>query len=294
MQKLMFYDDALDAIEVELTSDVQVNKIIEMFTSGIIKDLLIYQSDGYFRIKEIARGVRTVLVELSDHKDPTKPNTVGIVNKYRMEFSPSYIIGKICSEVNFVDQDLYTDNLGEMTWVDMFGTHIMVDNGNVININEDGRITYDAYVHSRSTIGNIKAGDYNAMAQPVFYDNQLDYLVEYDPNRKVFSRAVHATTKCKCVVTDLDTEVRYFIEDDGNLLIAYEVDGRHVTDLMDDSYIVAKYIGETIYKLGSVDNLDGHVIMLHEVHGGQSFAEYKSYEEFAKEYENMKWKKEEK
>ena len=288
MQKLMFYDDGLDGIEVELTSDVQINKIIEMFTSGIIKDLLIYQSDGYFRIKEIARGSKTVLVELSDHKDPTKPNTVGVINKHRMEFSPSYIITKICSEINFVDQDLYTDNIGEMAWVDIFGTHIMVDNGNVINIYDDGRIDYDAYVNSHSVIGNVHTKEYNCMATPVIYDNQLDYLIKYDPNHKVMSRAVHSASECSSVLTDLDTEIRYLVDDYGKLLIAYEIDGRNTTDLMADAYIVQKYIGETLYKLGSADDLDGHVILLHDVHGGKPYAEYKSYEEFAKEWQQMK------
>lgn len=288
MQKLMFYDDGLDDIEVELVSDVQVNKIIEMFTTGIIKDLLIYQSDGWFRIKEIARGVRTVLVELSDHKDPTKPNTVGVINKHRMEFSPSYIVGKICQEINFTDQDLYTDYIGEMTWVDIFGTHIMVDNGNVINIDEDGIINYDAYIHSHSVIGNVHTKEYNCMATPIIYDNQLDYLVKYDPNHKVMSRAVHSTSECSSALTDIDTKIMYLVDNDGKLLIAYEIDGRHTTDLMADAYIVQKNIGETLYKLGSADDLDGSVILLHDVYGGVPYAEYKSYEKFAKEWQQMK------
>lgn len=288
MQKLMFYDDSLSSIEVQFTSDVQINKVIEMFTTGIIKDLLIYQPGGWFRIKQIARGIRTVLVELSDHKDPTKPNTVGLINKHRMELSPSYIIGKICDEINFTDQDLYTNDIGEMTWVDMFGTHIMVDNGNVINIYDDGRIDYDAYVNSHSVIGNVHTKEYNCMATPTIYDNQLDYLIKYDPNHKVMSRAVHSTSECSSTLTDIDTEIRYLVDNDGKLLIAYEIDGRHTTDLMADAYIVQKHIGETLYKLGSADDLNGHVILLHDVHGGKPYAEYKSYEEFAKEWQQMK------
>lgn len=288
MQKLMFYDDGLDDIEVELVSDVQVNKIIEMFTTGIIKDLLIYQSDGWFRIEEISRSGNTVLVEFSKHTDPAKPNTVGATNVCHMKASQLYIIGKICNGINFTDPDLYTDNIGEMTWVDRFGTHIMMDNGNVINIDEYGNINYDAYIHSHSVIGNAHTKEYNCMATPIIYDNQLDYLVKYDPNHKVMSRAVHSTSECSSALTDIDTEIRYLVDNDGKLLIAYEIDGRHTTDLMADAYIVQKHIGETLYKLGSADDLDGSVILLHDVYGGVPYAEYKSYEEFAKEWQQMK------